>query len=585
MSKPRVGNVHQWVLINKRIGDSMLTWNAHQQSWKTTIDPHIMYTRRRITDEILDELLEQNANVEPIVKESIEKKKRGYCFRGPPEELFGPPVYSYFHEHGDDEDTHEMEFRHPGTSQESDIEDDSEVIHNIHYNDLSSPITTIAGQYITSITFAAPPDENHVINRCDMYPAYELQYSIRTDDKRKFLYYDCFEYIPERWYVETDMLPTNKEYRKAMEVLKMGSDRSIWGDSDSEEEDDNSPVELKPNSDRRELRQAKSGVKLFTHAGEFMQSRVYRIQVPLSNICGFRVHSPRNDHEESDDEEESLDEDEEVGDFMFRIEEKQFAREEPQSVLILELQQPASSFAIRRVLSNHKGDNKFRLIEDWSPHKVASRATRHYIVGNKKEINGMASHLAPLLGIKLDNRSVGDNSSGKRGSKKVKKSKMGQKESVDNTDKKNSLIEKKVNLAVTAAPPPLMNTRESIKKKKGASVSNKLTEDDVHMLLKEKCSVQEASLDSVSRCLKKGIQDGYVKLNKGSKTVITKDKCPTCSKSVTCTVGDILYQKDYGGDDMEEGAEGASLWCKDTDKTLDENGDLKEYISKSKYLR
>ena len=59
-----------------------------------------------------------------------------------------------------------------------------------------------AYMFISSITFAAPTIDGSVSNRCDLYAMYRMQLLFRTDDYRKYLYYDCFEY-KSTWWIQS----------------------------------------------------------------------------------------------------------------------------------------------------------------------------------------------------------------------------------------------------------------------------------------------------------------------------------------------------------------------------------------------
>ena len=261
--------------------------------------------------------------------------------------------------------------------------------------------------------------------------------------------------------------------------------------------------------------------KLTAHAGAFMHSRMFRLQVPLSSVCGFRVHSPKHKEDEED-----------------------------QSVLILELLQPASSFAVRCVSSNLQGDNKFCSIDDWTPGKVASKATRHYICGRTDEINNIASHLAAISAT-----SVSDTVSDEKPKKKKRRKKSAKKttkfilpNTLDHAD-----------LSIHSAPSPQAVISTPATSTSSSKGDNKLNVADVHKILTEKCGVSD--VDSVSNCLKRAILQGHIKINKGLDTVVMSGECLDCPEMITCTVGDILYQQDYAGLDYADNGENASLRC------------------------
>jgi hypothetical protein len=68
--------------------------------------------------------------------------------------------------------------------------------------------------------------------------------------------------------------------------------------------------------------------------------------------------------------------------------------------------------------------------------------------------------------------------------------------------------------------------------------------------------------EKVSKCLKKGIQLGYVSWagDDPLSNVVCTEKCEHCNEVVSATVRDVLYQSDYGGD-YEDGSDNASFQC------------------------
>merc|ERR1712168_637044 len=233
-------NMRTWMLIHTQLSRSKVAFNALQQSWKSTFRPTESFEQRRVTDGMLDILMKKKAEAAAISVESKEKREKGYCFEA--EEMPGEIEENYFHWNEDDGFEHEMEYRQPGTTKDSD--DESVGLKS----DLFSPITTVAGQHLTSITFVAPHQshsDDNASTRCDLYPSYQMQLTMRTDDHRKHLYYDCFEFKPHWWKPKTGELPTNKEYREALQALGVGRDHDPYLSSDeSSDEEDNSPIEF-----------------------------------------------------------------------------------------------------------------------------------------------------------------------------------------------------------------------------------------------------------------------------------------------------------------------------------------------------
>ncbi|XP_033101079.1 uncharacterized protein LOC117104117 [Anneissia japonica] len=72
-----------------------------------------------------------------------------------------------------------------------------------------------------------------------------------------------------------------------------------------------------------------------------------------------------------------------------------------------------------------------------------------------------------------------------------------------------------------------------------------------------------ANIESVSRCLRAGIQKGYIDISGDSPldNVIGVDSCKFCGDDLKPTIRDLLYQPDYAGGDYEEGGVYATVRC------------------------
>jgi len=80
------------------------------------------------------------------------------------------------------------------------------------------------------------------------------------------------------------------------------------------------------------------------------------------------------------------------------------------------------------------------------------------------------------------------------------------------------------------------------------------------LLLKMDGSIE---VNQVSRCLKRGIAFGVIGMEKGLDTVLLNGTCLRCSKSLSCTIRDALYQPDCGGNDYGHCDDGAFQCDKD----------------------
>ena len=94
-----------------------------------------------------------------------------------------------------------------------------------------------------------------------------------------------------------------------------------------------------------------------------------------------------------------------------------------------------------------------------------------------------------------------------------------------------------------------------------------LTVEAVENLVVARCGVDQARIDSVNPCLMRGIFLGHVKLpnENALEHVLLEAGCMCCgsARSLKCTVEDALFQQPYGGDQYEDGGEGAAVQCED----------------------
>ena len=274
-----------WMLIHMELGDRKLDFYALQDAFSVRLNPivHVM-TRKRL------------GVVADLLDDSPPRR------RGAPSSLRAPPVYvepkssPFLYQSGenggedeegggDDFAEHECgfgeyDFRHPGTRWESDDEDER------GDNEIFSPIATKAGQDLGSILFAGASGAPS----CELKAAYRLQLSVRLDEKREALIYDCFEYKGAAT-APSDPLPTNRSMRRFQRAMHLGEPRrgSRFGDSsEGESEDEEDPALDEPCEPVRppEGEAGRVAFHLQGHAGDFLSSRVLRLRVPLASVCG-----------------------------------------------------------------------------------------------------------------------------------------------------------------------------------------------------------------------------------------------------------------------------------------------------------
>ena len=139
------------------------------------------FRTHHIYDGMVDKLIAKKADHQMIPKEPDEVKTKGYC--NDRMDGTGDVVKDYFHEHHNYSSFHELDYRHPGTSEESDDDEWK------NQNSVFTAIKTVAGQHIASISFVAPQivgGSEASDRRCDFFPSHMMQYSMRVDDHRKF---------------------------------------------------------------------------------------------------------------------------------------------------------------------------------------------------------------------------------------------------------------------------------------------------------------------------------------------------------------------------------------------------------------
>ncbi|XP_033112668.1 uncharacterized protein LOC117113443 isoform X1 [Anneissia japonica] len=78
------------------------------------------------------------------------------------------------------------------------------------------------------------------------------------------------------------------------------------------------------------------------------------------------------------------------------------------------------------------------------------------------------------------------------------------------------------------------------------------------------------NIDTVSNCLRAGIQKGYIDISGETPldNIVIEDMCYLCEHDVKVTIRDLLYQQDYAGMDYEEGGEEATVKCPNDDCEL-----------------
>lgn len=401
------------------------------------------------------------------------------------------------------EDGIECDFRHPNTNYDSDFENEED--RGDYQNDKFQPINTKVANNLTTLAFANSE------NNCELKSSYPMQIAVRTDDSRKAIMYDCFEYKPS----QCQDLPTNRSvdnFQKAFRLFGFGSGYDS-DEYDSEEDEDYLNQQVKPKDGETFDKETKKMFGLQAIAGDFAFSRIFRHRFNIEDIVGIRLQ--KVDCDEADDV--------------------------CPAVLILELglKENASkvpSFCCRKVNPKYESEQKWQAIEDFTPNEVASKATRHYIYANLEELQSFVAHICVLCPKIEDLLTKSDNEA-------------------------NSLSSD-VDCAYTSAPAyEEMDSKPSPSKKQKNGCDKKkypLSVQDVNKLMEEK------DLGDSNDCLKRAILCGYIDIKTMDKdTVIYRDSCLKCGSEVACTLGDASHQGNYGGCDYEDGGEGGAVQCEE----------------------
>ena len=201
-----------------------------------------------------------------------------------------------------------------------------------------------------------------------------MQLAVRIETKRRMIMYDFSVWKPALIDIFTNEgLPTNRQMRKAEKMdpfakLDYGSD---YDDDEEDEEDEELDERIKPREGVTLSVEQRQALHLKCVAAELYDSRILRFRISLDLICGIYLHTPDCDRS---------------------------------ACLILEFLAPptassdsgGSPFAVRKVNSPQRIDNKYRPCADWTPGQSASRASRHYIVGHVSELKELRAHLATV---------------------------------------------------------------------------------------------------------------------------------------------------------------------------------------------
>ncbi|GFH61091.1 hypothetical protein CTEN210_17567 [Chaetoceros tenuissimus] len=215
------------------------------------------------------EILEQSKNSFVVVKGS-DRKSISYTFKDHDEDR----TIVDFAEEGI-----ECDYRHPNTNYDSDFENEED--RGDYQNVKFQPINTKVAHNLTTLAFANSE------SNCELKSSYPMQIAVRTDDSRKAIMYDCFEYKPS----QCQDLPTNKSvdnFHKAFRLFGFGSGYDS-DDYDSEEDEDYLNQQVKPKEGETFDEETKKMFGLQAIAGDFAFSRIFRHRFNIEDIVGIRL--------------------------------------------------------------------------------------------------------------------------------------------------------------------------------------------------------------------------------------------------------------------------------------------------------
>ena len=294
--------------IGEPISPNKLDFNALFDAYSKRIAVESSMLRQKMVAEDCIKLLSKD--LRSVHVKASERRSESYLYKT------GENIVDF------GEDMLEFDFRHPGTSYESDDEDrgcDDEAFSLINTK------ADCAALLFASAAAAEPTAMLH--------STYKLQMTVRVDDKRLALNFDCFEYKPSAMDPTVDQ-PTQRSLDRF--------DSLIDGEPffESDDEDDDEEEEL---GEDIAYDQPMHALIFQATAGDFLARRLLRFRVPMSSIVGARLARPQAGWGEDPT-----------------------CEGERHAVLVLEFSRPpdATAFAAR------KNSTPFTTVPDWTPNQV-----------------------------------------------------------------------------------------------------------------------------------------------------------------------------------------------------------------------
>mmetsp|Transcript_11957 Transcript_11957/g.35944 ORF Transcript_11957/g.35944 Transcript_11957/m.35944 type:complete len:831 (+) Transcript_11957:68-2560(+) len=506
----------------------------------------------------------------------------------------GCPVNGYFHDKIPDNGRRFVELarKHPGdepASRKGTRGTSAEGFDADKY----APLTTKAGSRIWSVYWASEGGSVAAV-----HAAYPCQILLRYDAARHRLCYDVADFKPITKVAfrrafdlavasdQPDAVATAAEL-KAVDALVRKSEktrqdlhRMATGFAESLDEDDLSSSEVQEEEDphflRASPRDASSLEKLqhygadalwtLLHHVRWKASWVRRVRVDLHAVVDAKVYAldalrhPNGDVFEPRDNKHGLtvqdlgtpsreplnDDDEEDRRVATGLIAKDHTLETP-AVLILQFSDPAPSFAATQVWPPSVQKRARVACEDWTPGQIASRSTRHYVVGDSSELQELTDFLAA-----------------KDGRFHTCVENVSQEEGHDDWNPSNvPAVEER---ALVAGLPADVCSRIG-----AFAAKKKVKKSDVNAFF-AKAGVE----NPVNRCLKaamlSGKLDSWLRFQDNPSafldSTLLEGKCPCCGvEEISVSIREVLTQPEVGHD-YDDGAEMGAAYCDECETGL-----------------
>jgi hypothetical protein len=494
----------------------------------------------------------------------------------------------------------ELARRHPGDRLEADCTRGISGSSADGYSEVGpgasryQPVTTRAGSRMWALCFGEPGGA--VTTLCASYP---MQLLVRIDAGRAALIYDAFDHKPTP---HSAMAATPAELRRVEALLKRAQ-RSpafrITAFAGLPTPPPPPPEDL-PHEERCRAYEPEMLAPLVDWE-RFKASAMRRVRFPLSSVCGARlvIHDfprpaaalpaaegrlPLAQLGQFGDPDDPYSNGYGGTARAATGAEASGAELEPLGVLVLELRGTGAecgcSYAATQCWPLSQVARARVATSDWTPASAASRATRHYIIGDASEMKELANalaaasdHMRSLL-VQQPSDDVAARALNSLGGP-VAVLRPEQIQRVRQLSQLAAAATAETAAAVTATEPAPMDTGSS--SAAAGSVPRGFEScNDVHAFLR-RCGVTDPA--AANPCLKAALLNGAVRVPASLlhapdarpflDTLLLEGSCACCGQTLRCTVREALSQATSGGD-YEDGGPGAAIFCRSCG--LGENG-------------